>query len=105
VVSIEKLFFTEKNKNNAEFVYGVRMLLIDLFWDSAIIKEFSPIELKKNITGNGKADKILVKQTVSKIFHLKQQATLSDAADALGLAYCGYKIEAQQYILNVDRKK
>mgnify|MGYP001676915625 FL=1 len=51
------------------------------------IQEFTPIELKKFITGTGKAEKILVQKTIMKLFRLQEMPEYNDAADALGLAY------------------
>lgn len=87
-VSIEKLFFTSYNQNNAEFVYAIRGALIMLFLKNNIsVQEYSPIELKKYITGNGKADKNLVQRTIMRVFKLSEYPEYNDAADALGLAY------------------
>ncbi len=89
-VSMEKLFFTKFNQNNAEFVYGIRAILLTMaMQQGSQIKEFSPIELKKYITGNGKAEKMLVQRMVMKIFKLQECPLYDDAADALGLAYLG----------------
>ena len=49
--------------------------------------EYTPIELKKCITGNGKADKALVQKYVMKLYKLKDLPEFNDTADALGLAY------------------
>ena len=85
---MEKLFFTKFNQNNAEFVYGIRSILITLCMKSWIqIKEYTPIEVKKFITGNGKAEKNLVQKCVMKIYNLKDFPEFNDAADALALAY------------------
>lgn len=85
---MEKLFFTKYNQNNAEFVFGIRGILMMLaIKNGAALQEFSPIELKKFITGNGKAEKLLVQRTVMKIFKLQEMPEYNDAADALGLAY------------------
>lgn len=93
VLSIEKLFFTNQNQNNAEFVFGIRAILIQLALKHHLeILEFSPIELKKYITGNGKADKLLVQKMTMRLFNLAQQPEYNDAADALGLAYLGFKL-------------
>jgi crossover junction endodeoxyribonuclease RuvC len=51
------------------------------------VQEYSPIELKKYITGNGKADKMLVQRTIMRFFKLADLPEFNDAADALGLAY------------------
>ncbi len=85
---MEKLFFTKFNQNNAEFVYGIRSILITLCMKNWIqIKEYTPIEVKKFITGNGKAEKNLVQKCIMKIYNLKDFPEFNDAADALALAY------------------
>lgn len=87
-VWIEKLFFTEYNQANAEFVYWVRWALVMLFLSKWIkIFEYTPIELKKSITWNWKAEKILVQQFIKRIFWLKDLPEFNDTADALGFAY------------------
>ncbi len=91
---MEKLFFTKFNQNNAEFVYGIRAILITLCMQYNIaIKEFTPIELKKFITGNGKAEKKLVQNCIMKIYNLKEFPEFNDAADALALAYIASKMK------------
>ena len=92
MVSIEKLFFTKFNQSNAEFVYGIRGALISLFLRYNIkIKEYTPIQLKKFITGNGKAEKMLVQRCIMQLYGLKEFPEFNDAADALALAYIGLK--------------
>lgn len=51
ILSMERYFFTTFNKSNAEFVYGVRgIILADALKRNIKICEFTPQELKKNIT-------------------------------------------------------
>ncbi len=89
---MEKLFFTKFNQNNAEFVFGIRAILITLCLKNKIaVKEYTPIELKKFITGNGKAEKQLVQKCIMKIYNLKDFPEFNDAADALALAYIASK--------------
>ena len=93
VCGIEKLFFTKYNQANAEFVYWVRAILLLLFMKKQInYKELSPIELKKYITWNWKANKDLIKRYINWIFGLKDDIKYSDAADALWLAFIVKKI-------------
>jgi len=93
-IAMEQLFFTKFNQNNAEFVYGLRGALMMLFLKNNIkIKELTPIEIKKYITGNGKADKKLVQQMIMKIFGLQKMPEYNDAADALAMAYIANKIK------------
>lgn len=93
-VAMEKLFFTKFNQNNAEFVYGIRAILITMAMKNGChIKEFTPIELKKYITGNGKAEKLLVQKMTMKLYKLQDLPEYNDAADALGLAYLAMRVK------------
>jgi len=87
-IGMEKLYFTTANQANAEFVYGVRALIWLLALEHNIpVYERTPNEIKKFITGNGNADKVLVEQFVMKIFRLSQTPQYHDTSDALGIAY------------------
>lgn len=87
-VAIEKLFFTAYNQSNAEFVYAIRWALVMMFLRKNIkVLEYTPIELKKFITWNGKADKMLVQKTIRRFYKLQDIPEYNDAADALWFAY------------------
>ena len=87
-VCIEKLFFTKFNQANAEFVYGVRWMLLAKFYTKNIqILELSPKEIKKYTTWNGNAGKTSIQKTIQKIFNLEELPQPHDAADALAMAY------------------
>ena len=87
-IGMEKLYFTDRNMNNAEFVYGIRGALAMLFATKKIpLHERTPGELKKWITGNGQASKELMVNVVTRLYHLESKPKRHDTADALGLAY------------------
>ena len=87
-VAIEKLFFTDYNQSNAEFVYAIRWALMMLFLRRNIkVLEYTPVELKKFITWNGRADKMLVQKTIRRFYKLQDIPEYNDAADALWFAY------------------
>ena len=87
-VCIEKLFFTKFNQANAEFVYGVRWMLLAKFYEKNMqILELSPKEIKKYITWNWNAWKSSIQKTIQKIFNLEELPQPHDAADALAMAY------------------
>ncbi|HRX63849.1 MAG TPA: crossover junction endodeoxyribonuclease RuvC, partial [Candidatus Absconditabacterales bacterium] len=87
-ISMEKYFVTSFNLKNAEFVYGMRGVILTLALKNNIeVEEYTPIELKKRITGNGKADKKLVQKFIAKLYKLKDIPKFHDTADALGLAF------------------
>ena len=84
---IEKLYFTWRNQNNAEFVYGIRWALMMLFRQHDImVKERTPQELKKYISGTGTASKELMVSVITRLFNLQTAPKRHDTADALGLA-------------------
>ncbi len=87
LIAIEKLYFTDRNQSNAEFVYGIRGALITLFYSKHIkIQEIDPVQVKKYITWNGKADKKLVQAKIMQIYGLQLIPEYNDSADALGMA-------------------
>lgn len=87
-ISMEKYFITTFNLKNAEFIYGMRWVILTLALKNNIqIDEYTPIELKKRITGNWKADKKLVQRFVTKLFKLQDTPEFHDTADALALAF------------------
>ena len=87
-ISMEKYFITTFNLKNAEFIYWMRGVILTLALKNNIqIEEYTPIELKKRVTWNGKADKKLVQKFPTKLFWLKDIPEFHDAADALGLAF------------------
>ena len=51
------------------------------------VKEYSPTEIKKTITGLGNASKIMVAQVLQSIFKTKFNDIKNDATDALAIAY------------------
>lgn len=91
-VCMEKYFFTKFNQSNAEFVYGARGILLSLALEKDCdIREFTPQEIKKRITWNAKAGKMLVQKMIMKLYKLQDIPKYHDAADALGLARLGKK--------------
>lgn len=96
-IAIEKLFFNA-NQNNAEFVYGIRWALCMLFRKHTIpLIEYTPQQIKKYVTGNGRAGKEMVQKMIQKIFQLKEMPKYDDTADALGLAWMLTKIKTLKH--------
>lgn len=91
-ICMEKYYFTQYNQSNAEFVYGVRGIIMLLAKQhNCIIREYTPIQIKKAITGTGKAGKLLMQKMIMKLFKLQELPKYHDAADALWLARLGRK--------------
>lgn len=86
---IEKLFF-KTNTRSAMQVAEARGVILSVLESRGIpIMEVSPLELKRSITGDGKADKIQMQTMVKKILKLSETPTPADAADGLALALHG----------------
>ena len=85
-MGVEKLFFTQYNQRNAEFVYWIRGALMMLWVKHWItLYEWTPKEIKKRVTWNWNAWKALVQTMIKKLFKLEELPKPHDAADALGL--------------------
>lgn len=88
VVGIEKLFFS-KNMKTACAVSEVRGVVIFLATShGALIKEFTPLQVKQRVTGYGAASKSQVGIMVKTLLHLPTVPRPDDAADALAIALC-----------------
>lgn len=93
-VGIERLYFTARNQSNAEFVYWLRGALIVLLLKHNIdIIEIDPIQVKKYITWNAKANKDQVQKKIMQLFWLEKKPQYNDSADALGMNYIAYKMK------------
>lgn len=85
-VAIEKLFFS-KNQKTAMQVAEARGVLICICEELAVpYVEYTPNEVKLNITGNGNADKKTVLKMVRLFLKHPKLDIIDDASDALALA-------------------
>jgi len=85
---IEKLFFF-KNQKTVIGVSEMRgVLLLTLTKHGLPIQEFTPPQVKQNISAYGRADKNQVQRMVQLILGIKEPIRPDDAADALAIAIC-----------------
>ncbi|MDO5112471.1 MAG: crossover junction endodeoxyribonuclease RuvC [Clostridia bacterium] len=87
-VSFEELFFA-RNVTTAIQVgggRGVALLAAQQF--GAPLYEYTPMQIKLAVTGDGHADKTQVQQMVRILLKLRETPKPDDAADALGAAIC-----------------
>lgn len=88
VTVIEKIFLG-KNVDSAfklGHIRGVCVVKCQLRGSSIV--EYSPTTVKKQVTGAGNADKILVKNLLYRQLGLAENGKALDASDALALAFC-----------------
>ena len=82
---VEKLFFA-KNKKTALMVSESRgAIMLTLSEAHISIEEYTPLEVKIGITGNGRAEKRQVAWVVKNVLRIKDTITSDDALDALAL--------------------
>jgi crossover junction endodeoxyribonuclease RuvC len=86
--AVEKLFFLN-NKRSAMAVSEMRgVLMLTLTQQHLPIYEFTPLQVKQQVCGHGRADKSQVERVVRMILKLREPILPDDAADALALALC-----------------
>lgn len=87
-VGIEKLFFF-KNQKTIMGVSEMRgVLLFTLTKHGIPIQEFTPLQVKQNISAYGRAQKTQMQKMVQLLLKLKDPIKPDDAADALAIAIC-----------------
>ncbi len=85
---IEKLFFF-KNQKTVMAVSEMRgVLLLTLAENNIPIQEFTPLQVKQNVSAYGRAEKVQMQRMVQLLLGLKEPIKQDDAADALAIAIC-----------------
>lgn len=86
LVAIEKIFFSN-NQKTAVLVAQARGVII-LAASGREVVSYSPLEIKKTITGYGKANKKQVQTMIQRLLGLNELPSPADAADAIGVSLC-----------------
>lgn len=86
LISIEKIFYNKNPKTviAVSEARGVALLLSEQF--KIPLVEFTPLQVKNNLVGYGRAEKMQIQKMVQKLLNLKEIPKPDDAADALALA-------------------
>lgn len=87
VCGIEKLFFFNNQKTGIDVAQARGAILLTLQKKWIRIYEFTPLEIKKGICGNGTAKKEQIQNALKIVFKLDAIPKPDDAADALAIAY------------------
>jgi crossover junction endodeoxyribonuclease RuvC len=87
-VAIENLFYA-RNVKTAIILGQVRgAVLVSVTGNKCPVFEYSPLEIKKAVTGYGQADKNQVKDMITTLLRLEEKNIPDDASDALAAAFC-----------------
>jgi crossover junction endodeoxyribonuclease RuvC len=88
VVGIESLFFA-RNVSTAMVVSEARGVILSTLAGYPLqIVEYTPLQVKQSLTGQGSADKRQVLKMIKAILHLEAIPGPDDISDALAIAIC-----------------
>lgn len=85
--AVEKLFFSTNLKTGIDVAQSRWVILLSLEKNNIPLLEYTPLQVKKALCGNGNAKKSQIGRAVQLLFQLDEMPTPDDAADALGIAY------------------
>lgn len=98
VLSIEELFFF-KNLKTAIPVAQARGVVLQVAEEKSMkIYEYTPLQIKQVITGNGNASKAEIETFVMKDLKLEQKIQPDDAVDAVAIALCFLRSDYQKFV-------
>jgi len=89
LVVSEKLFFFKNRKTVIQVSETKGVIALTVAEKNIPLTEIAPLELKRAMTGYGRASKGNIQKIVKLILNLKEEPRPDDAADALALAILG----------------
>ena len=87
-VSVEELFFNTNITTGIKVAHARGVILLNAVKTCGKLYEYTPLQIKQALTGNGRADKHQMQYMVKMILHLADIPKPDDAADALAAAIC-----------------
>ncbi len=89
IVAIEKVFFFKNAKTVMSVSEAIGVIILILEKHHLPYIELTPLEIKRNLVGYGRADKKDVQKTIQCFFSLEVMPKPDDIADALAVALAG----------------
>ena len=87
-VAFEELFFARNTKTALQVAAARGIALLSAQQAGLPLYEYTPMQIKSAVTGNGHADKKQVQQMIKLLLSLNSIPKPDDAADALAAALC-----------------
>ncbi len=91
IMAIEELFFFKNAKTIITVSQARGVILVAGANHGIEIVEYTPLQVKLNLTGYGRADKNEMQTTVMQLLNLDEIPKPDDAADALAIALCHHQ--------------
>ena len=86
--AVEQLFFNKNVRTALSVGHARGVTLLALAQANVPIYEYTPLEVKLAVTGNGRADKHQIQQMITLLLGLDAVPKPDDVADALAVAVC-----------------
>lgn len=86
-VWVEKLFFNTNITTGIAVAHARGVIIHEIARRWLTIYEYTPLQIKKAITGSWAAKKAQLQKAIQMIFRLDEIPKPDDAADAIGIAY------------------
>lgn len=88
VVAVEELFFNTNITTGIKVAHARGIIIANAANKCGCIFEYTPLQVKQALTGNGRAHKDQVQYMVKHLLNLETVPQPDDAADALATAIC-----------------
>jgi crossover junction endodeoxyribonuclease RuvC len=86
--ALERLFHARNTTTSLDVAKAIGVVLLALRMRGLDYAEYAPSQVKRSLTGYGKAGKEQMQEMVVRIFNLEAIPRPDDAADALAIAAC-----------------
>lgn len=90
--AVESLFFSNNQKTAINVAHARGVILRTIARSNIAIYEYTPPQIKKALTGRGRANKLEVQGMVSRILNLQTNIVQDDVADAVAVAMCHCRV-------------
>ena len=90
LIVIEKLFFNNNITTGIQVAQARWVMMYEAAKRWTTVLEYTPLQVKKAITGNGRAAKPQLQNAIKMLMRLETIPKPDDAADAIWLAYMWY---------------
>lgn len=92
-VAIENIFFAYNPKSVIKLAQFRGAIAFKIIQEIGNFSEYSALQVKKSLTGNGKADKAQVAFMVKKMLNLNKEIKPLDVTDAIAVAITHFKYQ------------
>jgi crossover junction endodeoxyribonuclease RuvC len=103
-VAIENPFYAQNIKTAIALGQVRGATLVAVASHDCSLHEYSPLEIKKAVTGYGQADKNQVRTMVKTLLNIKNSKLETDASDALATAFCHLNVRLFQQKIGESHK-